>query len=299
MPLTKNLTLLTVAATLALAGSADAQFSFGGGGIQIGRGGGNNTLKTVRNFRQPSQQRNEANTLFHRTRRGSAAVPNWTNRKPAIVKPAVVKPRPAVCPTPIVHPVHPAPVYPAPAPVVIVNPAPPAPAPPAPVPPTPAPTPNRALELTFRAQDAFAKENYALAIDLMNRVVEDSPKSASAYQFRALSHFAVGNYDEAAADVYETLLRGNLWTWDTIHPLYKDNNTYTNQYRALYRAAADDSKSMSKHFVLAYHHLVLGHLKHGGEELEKVLVIQPEEPVTTQLLTVVRTRQQTEAVAMQ
>ena len=113
-----------------------------------------------------------------------------------------------------------------------------------------------------------------------------------------LAHFAQGNYDEAAADIYETLLRGNLWTWDTIHPLYKDNQTYTKQYRTLYHAAQGDSKSMSKHFVLAYHHLVLGHLDHGAQELEIVLKIQPEEPVTTKLLAVVRQRQTGDAVAM-
>lgn len=292
MTITKRFAFLSIALSVAVlsAGQADAQFSFGGGGIRVG-GSGIRVGGNIGSSKARSTRSIEENTLFYRTKARNMLRRNQPVTNPPLTQP-VLKPKPKYCPTPVepAPVIRPVPVQPTPAPIVHPVPAPPAPA--------PDQSEDKSLQLTFLAQDAFAKQNYTLAIDLMDRVVEQSPKSVSAYQFRALSHFAQGNYDEAAADIYETLLRGNLWTWDTIHPLYKDNQTYTKQYRTLYHAAKDDTESMSKHFVLAYHHLVLGHLDHGAKELEIVLKIQPEEPVTTQLLTVVRQRQNDNAVAM-
>ena len=44
---------------------------------------------------------------------------------------------------------------------------------------------------------------------------------------------------------------------------------------------------METQFLLAYHHLGLGHLAFGEKQLRRVLEIQAGEPITTRLLEVV------------
>lgn len=186
---------------------------------------------------------------------------------------------------------QPAPIGPITGPVVPVEPVEPV-APPQPM------TPEQvALALTYEAQEHFKVGNYPLATETMNRVIELSPDSSAAYQFRALTYFARGNYDAAAADIYDTLLRGNLWNWETVYPLYGNEKVYTAQYRQLSRSARTDAQSLSKHFLLAYHHLVLGHLSHGEKELKHVLTIRPTEELTQKLLVVVQRMQSNEKVA--
>ena len=285
--------------TLLLAGllaapSADAQISFGSGGIKFGSSSFNFS-RTYRPAVQPQWQPPRSPVTDHRYRGpanplkeyqrlivgngpvGIAIDPPYSAPACSDGAPVIgVPPCETNCPT---------------GPGVVPPPTEP------PVPTEPEPPADPALELTYQAQDAFSAENYLLATEIMGRVLEVSPNSSTAYQFRALTHFAQANYDEAAADIYETLLRGPLWTWETVYPLYADPAIYTAQYRDLSRAAKQDPNSMAKHFLLAYHHLMLGHLEHGEKELAKVLEIQPNEPVTQKLLAAVRGRPDRATVA--
>ena len=255
------------------AGLAEAQFSIGSKGVSFGKGG----LRSI----------GVSPAALPRMRQTADLPPQWSKGRRGLPSPVhrhwvqPVPQRPAVCPS------TPAPL---PGPYVPEQP---------PEPPAPAtePEPSPALQLTYQAQEAFAQGDYQSAAEFMNQVIELSPESAAAYQFRALSHFALQQHDQAAADVYDALLRGPIWTWKTVFPLYGDAQVYTRQYRELSAAAKQDGDSMSKHFLLAYHHLMLGHLEHGAKELNKVLSIQPEQPVTQKLLAVVEQLQAKERVA--
>ncbi len=119
-------------------------------------------------------------------------------------------------------------------------------------------------------------------------------QDANAYQFRSFVHFAREDYDAAAADAYDALLVGNTWDWQTVYELYsQDVETYQKQLRRLELTAQQNQAepSMSVHFLLGYQYLVLGHLQRGQKELEKVLQIQPEEELVTQLVNVVASLQ--------
>ncbi len=295
---------ITMVATLAIASTANAQFSFGGAGISFG-GSKKSTSGLIGRTVQSAVQSSNRNSVRPFTDLRRSDLQNFSQqghtssllrKATAMASPIIlgrshgadrgyrhVDPKHCSTPAPVIEPV---PVYPSPEPVVTQ-------------PPAGGSETDLALELTYEAQAAFAEQNYPLATETMDRVLKITPDSASAYQFRALTHFAQSNYDEAAADVYETLLRGTLWNWKTVYPLYGNQYTYTNQYRLLSRAANEDQGSMSKHFLLAYHHLMLGHLEHGETELQKVLTIQPNEPVTQQLLVVVRNLKSQDKVAMQ
>ena len=163
-----------------------------------------------------------------------------------------------------------------------------------PQPKKPAKPANPVLQLTLKAKTAFQKQNFGETKSLMDKVVELSPKSAAAFQFRGLASFAMGDYDSAAADIYETLLLGNLWTSETVANIYGNEDVYNRHYAALSASAAQDKDSMSKHFLMAYHELLNGNLDRGESELKTVLRIQPNEPVTSKLLKVVQNLQQNE-----
>jgi tetratricopeptide (TPR) repeat protein len=155
---------------------------------------------------------------------------------------------------------------------------------------------EKAARLFASAQQSFARRDYASALTAMDQVVELEPKNLDVLQFRSLVLFAQQDYQRAAADAYDALLLGPTWTWPTISKLYNSNTaTYTAHYQALSRAAKSDQYSLEKHFLLAYHHLMLGHLEHGQKELEHVLAIQPNEPVSAQLLQVVKNLRHEEA----
>jgi predicted Zn-dependent protease len=155
---------------------------------------------------------------------------------------------------------------------------------------------EKAARLFASAQKSFGRRDYASALKAMDEVVKLQPENLDVRQFRSLVLFAQQDYQRAAADAYDALLLGPTWTWPTVAKLYKsDADVYTAHYRALSRAAKSDQHSLEKHFLLAYHHLMLGHLEHGQRELEHVLAIQPEEPVTQQLLQVVKNLRQEEA----
>ena len=150
---------------------------------------------------------------------------------------------------------------------------------------------QKSLALVEQAKKAFRRGDIDQAEQLITQVLQLSPNSASAFQFRALCHFAQKDYDAAAADVYDTLLRGPAWNWEVIKTLYGNVDEYGKQYHDLSRAAAANQDSMAQHFLLGYHHVMLGHLRHGELELKRALEIQPKEPLITKLLAVVVDRQ--------
>lgn len=156
----------------------------------------------------------------------------------------------------------------------------------------PAPTvEDQARVHVVAARGAFEKQDYQTALQRMDEAVKLVPENLDARQFRSLILFAMPDYRRAAAEAYDAILLGPVWNWATLHTLYPDTKVYTQQYHRLQQAAASQPDSLEVHFLLAYHYLMLGHLKHGEAELLKVLEIQPDEPVTVQLLQAVRAAQ--------
>ncbi len=146
---------------------------------------------------------------------------------------------------------------------------------------------EQAREHVLAARMAFEKSDYSGALKQMDEAVELVPKNQDALQFRSLILFAMQDYKPAAAEAYNAILLGPIWTWETVRDLYPVPDRYSEHYRRLQQDAKADREAMDTQFLLAYHHLVLGHLAVGEKQLRRVLKIQPEEPVTQQLLEVV------------
>ncbi len=162
----------------------------------------------------------------------------------------------------------------------------------------PQPQPTRALtpielarKYTSQAKALFRNGRYADATQKLNEVVKRASKDTNAYQFRALTHFAERDFESAAADAYDALSLGNTWTREAIKSIYGAANlaVYDNQLQQL-KQAAEANPSMQNHFLLAYHDLVNGRWSDGKMQLEKVLALQPDEPLSKKLLAAVNTK---------
>lgn len=138
-----------------------------------------------------------------------------------------------------------------------------------------------------QAKAAFLAKNYGTALALMDQVVKVVPNNNEALQFRSLIRFAMADYKPAAADAYEAMKYGRLWTKDSIDGLYGDAAAYRRHLKALEIAAAEQPEALDVHFLLAYQKLMTGDFEAGKKELETVLAIKPAEPMAENLLKIV------------
>ncbi len=148
---------------------------------------------------------------------------------------------------------------------------------------------RQARNKTDVAKAYFRTKQYVDSQRYLDQVVKLVPNDTNAYQFRSLVFFAQFKYDDAAADAFDALRLGNTWTVDVLDSVYPKAAIYHEQLDQLKRAT-EKSPSMSNHFLLAYHYLMLNDLENGRKQLEQVLVLQPEEPLSTQLLAVVNAK---------
>lgn len=145
---------------------------------------------------------------------------------------------------------------------------------------------NDARTYVALAKRDFAAGRYPQALVSVDKALKLLPKDANLHQFRSLCLFAQAEYKPAAAAAYTAFTLGNAWTWETLRSFYNGTNQYTAQYHLLAKAAKYAPESADTHFLLAYHHLMLGHRDAGRRELEKAAELLPGDPVVTGLLKV-------------
>lgn len=134
--------------------------------------------------------------------------------------------------------------------------------------PIPVPTPEQAekvedtvSEAAMRrfeaARDAFKRGLYDQAQAEVERAIQTLPGDPTMHEFRALTLFARGRYQEATGTLYAVLSAGPGWDWDTLSALYGDADSYTRQLRALETHIRENTRAAEARFVLGYHYLVL------------------------------------------
>ncbi len=152
------------------------------------------------------------------------------------------------------------------------------------------PSVDLARKYTVESKQLFREQNYPMAQRQLNRVVNNAPKDTNAYQFRALNSFAQAKFDAAAADVYDALNLGPTWTRGVLQQLYgSDLSPYENQLAVL-KQQVQEKPSMQFHFLLAYHHLVNEQWAEGKIQLQQVLKLKPEEPLSTKLVAAINAK---------
>jgi tetratricopeptide (TPR) repeat protein len=140
------------------------------------------------------------------------------------------------------------------------------------------------IGLFDQARAAFGAGQYDQALDLDSQALKSLPNDTALHQFRALTLFALGRYDEAAEALYAVLSVGPGWDWTTLISLYPDVDTYTKQLRTAENDALAHPNAAGVRFVLAYHYLTAGNTDAGLTELKKVVQLNPRDALSQQLI---------------
>lgn len=141
------------------------------------------------------------------------------------------------------------------------------------------------------ARQSFKIADYPAALNAVNRAIQAQPDDAVLHELRALTLFATGDYDQAAATLYSVLAVGPGWDWATMVGLYPNVETYTNQLRALENFARNNPRSASSRFVLAYHYMTQGFPQEAATTLKEVLTLQPNDQGAANLLKMLEPQQ--------
>lgn len=147
--------------------------------------------------------------------------------------------------------------------------------------PVPVPAAINNLEV---ARQSFKNANYGEALTAVNRAIQAQPDDAVLHELRALTLFAMSDYDQAAATLYSVLAVGPGWDWATMVGLYPNVETYTNQLRSLETFAKNNPQSASARFVLAYHYMTQGFPQEAAITLKEVLALKPNDQGAANLL---------------
>jgi len=142
----------------------------------------------------------------------------------------------------------------------------------------------QATKVFDAAREAFKASDAVWAQTLVETAIALLPSDGTLHEFRALTLFAQGRYQDAAATLYAVLAAGPGWDWKTMRGLYPDEDTYTRQLRALEEYVRKNPSSAEARFVLAYQYLVLGTKDEAVKQLKEVVRLQPKDKLSTALV---------------
>lgn len=143
---------------------------------------------------------------------------------------------------------------------------------------------QQGLEAYAAAAQAFRARDYESALRHADAAAGAMPQMAKFMQFRGLARFAVGDFESAAEDVYQALRTGPAWDWPAVADFYADPADYATRYRDLQRAAGAAPGSAELQFLVAYHHMVLGHHDAARAAWQRTRRLLPEDPVVSDQL---------------
>ena len=148
----------------------------------------------------------------------------------------------------------------------------------------PADVPEASLTIFDKARNDFYSGDYTAALKATDQALKDSPNDAVMHEFRALTLFALGQYQESAATLYAVLSVGPGWDWTTMIGLYPQVDIYTEQLRKLEQFVTDNPDDNAGLLVLSYQYITAGHDQAAATELERLVALTPTDPVAIQLL---------------
>ena len=134
------------------------------------------------------------------------------------------------------------------------------------------------------AVDAFKRNNYDLALEVINKGIVQCPGDSVMHEFRALVLFAKGDYQQAAATIHSVLAVSPGWSWTTLIGLYSGVSIYTTQLRALEGFVNANPQDAGARFLLAYHYIVEGYPDSAATQLQLVVKLVPTDQAAANLL---------------
>jgi predicted Zn-dependent protease len=149
---------------------------------------------------------------------------------------------------------------------------------------TVAPQPTTAA-LVAQAKKMLKAREYVAAQQAINAALAREPKNSALMQLKSLIAFAQGDFRQSAAMAYSALTLGRSLDWNAVRQLYPSAAEYAEQYRRLAMMAKETPDQPHLQFLLAYHHLMLGHQKEGRMALEQAQKMLPQDKLISLLLT--------------
>jgi tetratricopeptide (TPR) repeat protein len=146
------------------------------------------------------------------------------------------------------------------------------------------PVPPEVLNTFEAARNAFEHGDYGTAQREADKAIGLMPMDAALHEFRALTLFAQGKYQDAAATIYAVLAAGPGWNWETLRSFYPDTKTYTTHLRALEEYEKAHGQSSDADFLVAYHYLTLGYTANAVKQLKEFAKLVPEDKLAPQLI---------------
>lgn len=143
---------------------------------------------------------------------------------------------------------------------------------------------EEAIRRLDAARAAFRQQDYRRALDLVEGAIRLLPDDPVMHEFRALSLFAMREYDAAATVIYSVLGAGPGSDWSSIGSLYDNQEIYLAQLRDLSQYVARIPDRPGSRFLLAYHLLVVGYPEAAYNQLVAVQRMRPDDRVTAEIL---------------
>lgn len=135
-----------------------------------------------------------------------------------------------------------------------------------------------------QAMEAFRVGNNHQAMVLADRLIAAMPKHSDLLQFRSLIHLRSSDWTKAAADMYDSLQHGAIWSQEQVDRVYGDADRYQRELRMLRLLVDSQPDNLATQFLSAYHHLVAKEIDSARKTLQYILTIKPNEPVAVALL---------------
>jgi len=143
-----------------------------------------------------------------------------------------------------------------------------------------------ASDFSAQGEAAFRNGDYDGAVRNWQHAIVDDPQNATLALMIGQALFAQGKYEEAAGAVQAALQNMPPEQWNVVvanaGELYGLPAVYADQVKTL-EAAAAQTPSPDKHFLLGYHHGFLGDPARAVQDLDAGLALAPQDAVMRQL----------------
>ena len=147
---------------------------------------------------------------------------------------------------------------------------------------------EQATQLFDAGLAQFKSGDYAGALTQFDAALQKLPGDPVVHEVRALTLFALAEYEPAAAALNSFLSSAPGMDWTTMSGLYGNTDDYQAQLRNLEQYCQAHPNDAPSHFVLAYQYLVIDAKDAAVHALQIVVKNQPKDSTAKRMLDALR-----------
>lgn len=146
------------------------------------------------------------------------------------------------------------------------------------------PESEQATKLFDDGLSQFKSGDYQAALGNFDAALQKLPGDPVVHEVRALTLFALGDYQSSAAALNSFLSSAPGMDWTTMSSLYGNVDDYQSQLRKLAQSCESNPNDPSSHFVLAYQYLATDSKDNAVNALAVVVKNQPKDSTARRML---------------